>query len=93
MFLKKLCEGYQGEEENSPVDRATWYEVSEFIIFYHDIWFSFGYTEGDEECWMSENITSGPITHNLEENSTMYEIPGVWHPSRQKWSPRTLKRL
>ena len=87
MFLKKLCEGYQGEEENSPVDRATWYEVSEFIIFYHDIWSSFGYTQGDEECWMSENITSGPLTHNLEERSTMYEIPGVWHSSEGgKWS-------
>ena len=87
MFLKKLCAEYQGEEENSPVDRATWYEVSEFIIFYHDIWSSFGYTEGDEECWMSEHITSGPMTYNLEERSTMYEIPGVWHPSEGgKWS-------
>ena len=87
MFLKKLCKGYQGEEENSPVDRATWYEVSEFINFYHDIWSSFAYTQGDEECWMSENITTGPLTHNLEERSTMYEIPGVWHPSEGgKWS-------
>ena len=87
MFLKKLCKGYQGEEENSPVDRATWYEVSEFINFYHDIWSSFAYTQGDEECWMSENITTGPLTYNLEERSTMYEIPGVWHPSEGgKWS-------
>lgn len=87
MFLKKLCEIYSGEEENSPVDRATWYEVSEFIIFYHDIWSSFEYTQGDEECWEEENITSGPLSHNLEERSTMYEIPGVWHPSEGgKWS-------
>ena len=36
---------------------------------------------------MSENITTGPLTHNLEERSTMYEIPGVWHPSEGgKWS-------
>ena len=29
----------------------------------------------------------GPLSHNLEENSTMYEIPGVWHPSEGgKWS-------
>ena len=81
MFLKFLCTQYDGEEGNSPVDRATWYEVSEFIKFYHDIWSSFNYSDGDEECWVSENITSGPLTHNHYENSTMYEIPGVWHSS------------
>lgn len=87
MFLKFLCTQYDGEEGNSPVDRATWYEVSEFIKFYHDIWTSFSYSDGDEECWVSENITSGPLTHNNFENSTMYEIPGVWHSSEGgKWS-------
>ena len=87
MFLKHLCAQYDGEEGNSPVDRATWYEVSEFIKFYHDIWSSFNYSDGDEECWVSENITSGPLTHNHYENSTMYEIPGVWHSSEGgKWS-------
>lgn len=87
MFLKKLCEMYEGEEGNSPVDRATWYEVSEFIIFYHDIWDTISTSEGDDECWVSENITSGPLTHRNHEGSTMYEIPGVWHISEGgKWT-------
>ena len=40
MLAEILCAQYDGEEGNSPVDRATWYEVSEFIKFYHDIWSS-----------------------------------------------------
>jgi hypothetical protein len=79
MFLTRLCEEYDGEEGNSPVNRATWYEVSEFIKFYYDIWSSFDTTNGDDECWM-ESLTSGPMTYKNGESSTMYEIPGVWHP-------------
>ena len=87
IFLKKLCAEYRGEEGNSPVDRATWYEVSEFINFYYDIWSSFDTTDGDEECWESENITSGPLTYRNHESSTMYEIQGVWHHTDGgKWS-------
>tara|TARA_Y100000287_G_C14220111_1_gene355774 strand:+ start:38 stop:1252 length:1215 start_codon:yes stop_codon:yes gene_type:complete len=87
MFLTRLCEEYDGEEENSPVDRATWYEVSEFIRFYHDIWFSFNTRVGDDECWEYEGITTGPMTHANHERSTMYQIPGVWHPDDGgKWS-------
>ena len=87
MFLTRLCEEYGGEEGNSPVDRATWYEVSEFIKFYHDIWFSFNTRVGDDECWESEGITTGSMTHANHERSTMYQIPGVWHLSDGgKWS-------
>ena len=78
MFLKRLCDEYEGEEGNSPVDRATWYEVSEFIKFYYDIWSSFDTTDGDDECWMG-SLTSGPMTYKNGRSSTMYEIPGVWH--------------
>ena len=87
MFLKKLCAEYHGEEGNSHVDRATWYEVSEFINFYYDIWSSFDTIDGDEECWESEHITSGSLTYKNHESSTMYEIPGVWHHTEGgKWS-------
>lgn len=87
MFLTRLCEEYEGEEGNSPVDRATWYEVSEFIKFYYDIWFIFDTRVGDDECWESEGITTGPMTHKNGESSTMYQIPGVWHPDDGgKWS-------
>lgn len=87
MFFARLCEEYEGEEGNSPVDRATWYEVSEFIKFYYDIWFSFDTRVGDDECWESEGITTGPMTHKNGESSTMYQIPGVWHPDDGgKWS-------
>mgnify|MGYP001353753774 CR=1 FL=1 len=87
MFLTRLCEEYEGEEGNSPVDRATWYEVSEFIKFYYDIWFSFDTRVGDDECWESEGITTGPMTHKNGESSTMYQIPGVWHADDGgKWS-------
>jgi len=87
MFLTRLCEEYDGEEGNSPVDRATWYEVSEYIKFYYDIWFSLDTRVGDDECWESEGITTGPMTHANHERSTMYQIPGVWHPDDGgKWS-------
>lgn len=87
MFLTRLCEKYEGEEGNSPVDRATWYEVSEFIKFYYDIWFSFNTRVGDDECWETAGITTGSMTHVNHVRSTMYQIPGIWHTDDGgKWS-------
>ncbi len=86
-FLNKLCEDYDGEEGNSPVDRVTWYEVSEFIKFYHDIWSKIGDTEGDEECWMEEFYFREPLTYRNHASSNIYDISGVWHSDDGgKWS-------
>ena len=37
MFLTRLCEEYDGEEGDSPVDRATWYgdvNLSSFTMIF-----------------------------------------------------------
>ena len=69
LFLKKLCETYKGEEKVNHGNRASWYEVSEFIKFYFDVWNRIS-GPGDDEVWWK--------TMKKEDSSgTIYELNGV----------------
>ena len=87
MFLTQLCKKYTVDEPGvSPFDRATWYEVSEFIKFYCDIWQRIDHPDGDEEEWIMEGITTEPLS-SYRYISTMYSVPGVWNMDEGgKWS-------
>ena len=84
-FLRELCEKYMVNEP-SPFVRATWYEVSEFIKFYYDIWQLIDHPDGDDEDWMSKGITTVPLS-SYRYNSSMYSISGVWNMEEGgKWT-------
>ena len=69
LFLKKLCETYKGEEKMNYANRSSWYEVSEFVQFYFDVWDRIS-GPGDDEIWWK--------TMKKEESSgTIYELKGV----------------
>jgi hypothetical protein len=86
-FLRQLCEKYIVDEPGiSPFNRATWYEVSEFIKFYYDSWQAIDHPVGDEEGWVAEGISPTPLSC-YRYNSNMYNIPGVWSMDEGgKWS-------
>jgi len=66
LFLKQLCETYKGEEKMNDADRVSWYEVSEFIKFYIDIWDRIS-GEGDDEIWWKTMKKEG-------DTGTIYEL-------------------
>ena len=68
LFLKNLCETYKGEEKMNPSDRPSWYEISEFIQFYIDIWDRIS-GSGDDEIWWKTIKKDG-------SNGTIYELTG-----------------
>lgn len=86
-FLRELCEKYIVDEPGvSSFNRPTWYEVSEFIKFYYDIWQGIDHPDGDEEEWVAEGISSTPLSC-YRYNSSMYGVPGVWNMDEGgKWS-------
>ena len=68
LFLENLCETYKGEEKMNPADRPSWYEISEFIRFYIDIWDRISGV-GDDEIWWKTMKKEG-------SNGTIYELTG-----------------
>ena len=81
IFCKTLCERYKGEEGNLLPDRVSWYEVSQFLNFYHDTWAKINIT-GDSEGWdRDDREYSGLYPTNISlSDKSFYEIPGVWDP-------------
>ena len=62
-------------------NRVSWYEVSQFLNFYHDTWQKINIT-GDSEGWdRDDREYSGlyPINISLVDKS-FYQLPGVWDP-------------
>ena len=68
LFLHNLCETYKGEEKMNPSDRPSWYEISEFIQFYIDIWDRIS-GPGDDEIWWKTMKKEG-------SEGTIYELTG-----------------
>ncbi len=68
LFLQNLCETYKGEEKMNPSDRPSWYEISEFIQFYIDIWDRIS-GPGDDEVWWKTMKKEG-------SEGTIYELTG-----------------
>ena len=68
LFLQNLCETYKGEEKMNPSDRPSWYEISEFIQFYIDIWDRIS-GPGDDEIWWKTMKKEG-------SRGTIYELTG-----------------
>ena len=68
LFLQNLCETYKGEEKINPSDRPSWYEISEFIQFYIDIWDRIS-GPGDDEIWWKTMKKEG-------SEGTIYELTG-----------------
>ena len=81
IFCKTLCERYKGEEGNLLPNRVSWYEVSQFLNFYHDTWQKINIT-GDSEGWdRDDREYSGLYPTNISlVDKSFYQLPGVWDP-------------
>lgn len=81
IFCKTLCERYKGEEGNKLPNRVSWYEVSQFLNFYHDTWQKINIT-GDSEGWdRDDREYSGLYPTNISlVDKSFYQLPGVWDP-------------